>query len=119
MGLVTGVGWDKGPCVGNTGSAESIGYPSLCLQDGPLGLRFGSSVTAFAPGIQAASTWDIDLIRQRGQYMGEEAREMGVHVQLGPVAGALGKIPHGGRNWEGFGPDPYLTGIAMIETIEG
>lgn len=119
IGLVTGVGWDNGPCVGNTSPADSIGYPSLCLQDGPLGVRFGSSVTAFAPGIQAASTWDVDLMRQRGQYLGEEAQGMGVHVQLGPVAGALGKIPHGGRNWEGFGPDPYLTGIAMIETIEG
>ncbi|SPO01536.1 probable beta-D-glucoside glucohydrolase [Cephalotrichum gorgonifer] len=119
IGLVTGVGWDKGPCVGNTGSAGSIGYPSLCLQDGPLGLRFGKSVTAFAPGIQAASTWDVDLIRQRGQYMGAEAKSMGVNVMLGPVAGALGKIPNGGRNWEGFGPDPYLTGIAMMETIEG
>lgn len=119
IGIVTGIGWQESECVGNTGSAPSIGYPSLCLQDGPLGLRYGSSVTAFAPGIQAASTWDVDLIRQRGQYMGEEAVGMGVNVQLGPVAGALGKIPHGGRNWEGFGPDPYLTGIAMIETIEG
>ena len=38
---------------------------------------------------------------------------------LGPVAGALGKIPEAGRNWEGFSPDPYLTGLAMAETIEG
>lgn len=119
IGIVTGVGWQESECVGNTGSAASIGYPSLCLQDGPLGVRYGSSVTAFAPGIQAASTWDVDLIRQRGQYLGEEAVGMGVNVQLGPVAGALGKIPHGGRNWEAFGPDPYLTGIAMMETISG
>lgn len=119
IGLVTGIGWQESECVGNTGSAPSIGYPALCLQDGPLGLRYGSSVTAFAPAIQAASTWDVDLIRQRGQYLGEEAVGMGVNVLLGPVAGALGKIPHGGRNWEAFGPDPYLTGISMIETIEG
>lgn len=44
---------------------------------------------------------------------------MGVHVQLGPVGGPLGKIPQGGRNWEGFSPDPYLTGVAMAETIKG
>jgi len=25
----------------------------------------------------------------------------------------------GGRNWEGFSPDPYLTGVAMEETILG
>lgn len=113
------MGWDKGPCVGNTSPADSIGFPSLCLQDGPLGLRFGSSVTAFAPGIQAASTWDVELIRQRGQFMGEEARGMGVNVMLGPAPGALGKIPAGGRNWEGFGPDPYLAGVAAAETVQG
>ena len=75
--------------------------------------------TAFAAGIHAASTWDINLIRERGTFMGQEAKQLGIHVQLGPVAGPLGKVATGGRNWEGFGVDPYLTGIAMKETIEG
>ncbi|KAK4112785.1 glycoside hydrolase family 3 protein [Canariomyces notabilis] len=119
INIVTGIGWDKGPCVGNTARINSINYPQLCLQDGPLGVRFGTGTTAFTPGIQAASTWDVELMRQRGVYMGEEAKGCGIHVLLGPVAGALGKIPHGGRNWEGFGVDPYLAGIAMAETIEG
>lgn len=44
---------------------------------------------------------------------------MGVNVMLGPAPGALGKIPAAGRNWEGFGPDPYLTGIATAETVLG
>lgn len=35
--LVTGVGWEKGPCVGNTAAIPSIGWPAFCLQDGPLG----------------------------------------------------------------------------------
>ncbi|KAI8626575.1 glycoside hydrolase family 3 protein [Xylariaceae sp. FL1651] len=119
INIVTGVGWNKGPCVGNTPAISSIGYPQLCLQDGPLGVRYGKSVNAFTPGIQAAATWDRDLIRQRGQYMAEEAKGVGVHVLLGPVAGPLGKNPTGGRNWEGFGADPYLQGIAMAETIGG
>lgn len=38
------------------------------------------------------------------------ANTVSVHVLLGPVAGALGKIAEGGRNWEGWSPDPYLTG---------
>lgn len=33
--------------------------------------------------------------------------------------GALGKIPNGGRNWEGFAADPYLTGVAMANAIKG
>jgi len=32
IGIVTGVGWQGGNCVGNTKAASSIGYPSLCLQ---------------------------------------------------------------------------------------
>lgn len=32
IGIVTGVGWQNGNCVGNTKPAASIGYPSLCLQ---------------------------------------------------------------------------------------
>ena len=119
VGLVSGIGWNKGPCVGNTAAIGSIGYPQLCLQDGPLGVRYGTGVTAFTPGIMAASTWDTELIRQRGAFMGAEAKGCGVNVLLGPVGGPLGKHAVGGRNWEGFGPDPYLTGIAMAETIEG
>lgn len=119
INIVSGVGWDKGPCVGNTSPVNSIRYPQLCLQDGPLGIRFGTGTTAFTPGIQAASTWDVDLIRQRGVYLGQEAKGCGVHVILGPAPGALGKNPTGGRNWEGFGVDPYLSGIATAETIEG
>jgi beta-glucosidase len=37
VNMVTGTGWEKGPCVGNTLGVSSIGYPALCLQDGPLG----------------------------------------------------------------------------------
>ncbi|KAF2270041.1 beta-glucosidase 1 precursor [Lojkania enalia] len=119
ISIVTGTGWQAGNCVGNTKAVGSIGYPSLCLQDGPLGVRYVLGATAFAAGVHAASTWDRDLIRERGNFLGAEAKQLGIHVQLGPVAGPLGKIPTGGRNWEGFSPDPYLTGIAIADTIEG
>jgi len=87
--------------------------------DGPLGVRYILGVTAFSAGIHAASTWDTSLVRERGLFLGAESKALGVHVQLGPSAGPLGKFPTGGRNWEGFGSDPYLQGIMMGETIEG
>lgn len=40
-------------------------------------------------------------------------------MQLGPVVGPLGRSPEGGRNWEGFSPDPVLSGIAVAETVQG
>ncbi len=51
--------------------------------------------------------------------MGAEHRGKGVDVELGPVAGPVGRSPEGGRNWEGFSPDPVLTGVAMAQTIQG
>lgn len=51
--------------------------------------------------------------------MGQEYSDKGIDVQLGPVAGPLGRSPEGGRNWEGFSPDPALTGMLMAETIKG
>lgn len=51
--------------------------------------------------------------------MGEEYRDKGVNGLLGPVAGPLGRSPEGGRNWEGFSNDPYLTGVLFADTIKG
>lgn len=31
----------------------------------------------------------------------------------------MGRSAFSGRNWEGFSPDPYLSGIAMEESILG
>jgi beta-glucosidase len=119
VGIATGVGWQGGPCVGNTYAPSSIDYPSLCLQDSPLGIRYANPVTAFPAGINAGATWDRSLLYARGAAMGEEAKGLGIHVQLGPAAGPLGKNPDGGRNWEGFSVDPYLSGVGMEETIQG
>jgi beta-glucosidase len=119
LGIVTGVGWGKGACSGNTGAATSIGFRSLCLQDGPLGVRSASSITAFPAGIQAASTWDRTLMRDRGRGIGSQTKALGINVILGPVGGPLGQFAQGGRNWEGFGNDPYLAGVAMEQTIGG
>lgn len=119
VGIVTGVEWMHGPCVGNTFQPSSIDYPSLCLQDSPLGIRLAHPVTAFPAGINAGATWDRALIRARGVAMGAEAKGLGINVQLGPVAGPLGRIPDGGRIWEGFSNDPYLSGVAMEESVQG
>lgn len=51
--------------------------------------------------------------------MGKEFSAKGVDMQLGPVAGPLGRSPEGGRNWEGFSPDPVNTGTLMAETVKG
>ena len=51
--------------------------------------------------------------------MGAEFKGKGAHVALGPVVGPLGRSPFGGRNWEGFSPDPYLSGVLVEESVYG
>lgn len=53
VNITTGTGFQMGPCVGNTGSVPRLGFPSICLQDGPLGVRLGDKITSFPAGITA------------------------------------------------------------------
>ena len=50
----------------------------------------------------------------RGYALGQEFRGKGVNVALAPVANPLGRAPAAGRNWEGFGADPFLAGLYVM-----
>lgn len=119
VNITTGTGWEMGLAVGNTGPAIHVGFPGLALQDGPLGLRFADNATAFPAGITVGATFNKELMYLRGKAHGQEARLKGINVLLGPCVGPLGRMPAGGRNWEGFGSDPVLQGIAAAQTIKG
>lgn len=119
VNLTTGTGIFMGRCSGHTGSVSRLGVPQLCINDGPLGVRNTDLATAFPAGITVGATFDKDLMHERGVAMGEESRGKGVNVLLGPSVGPIGRKPRGGRNWEGFGADPVLQGIAAAETVKG
>ncbi|TIC62413.1 glycoside hydrolase family 3 protein [Wallemia mellicola] len=117
VNITTGVGWGNGPCVGNIAPIRDV-FPGLCLQDGPLGVRQVEQASAFPAGINVAASFDKDLAYQRGLAMGTEFKEKGAHVALSPSID-FGRNPTGGRNWEGFGADPYLQGELGSSTIYG
>lgn len=120
VNITTGTGWAMDLCVGTTGKPAHHDFPALCLQDGPLGIRFADHADSFPAGITVGSTWNRELMRKRGEEHGREAKLKGVNVLLGPSMGPLGaRNPAGGRNWEGFGSDPVLQAIAAAETIRG
>ncbi|GIZ42155.1 hypothetical protein CKM354_000543300 [Cercospora kikuchii] len=119
VNLTTGTGWQLEACVGNTGGIPRLGFRGLCLQDSPTGIRMTDFNSVFPAGVNVGATWDRKLAYARGKAMGEEHHGKGIDVQLGPVAGPLGRTPEGGRNWEGFSPDPVLTGQLFAESIKG
>ncbi|KAF1961768.1 glycoside hydrolase [Byssothecium circinans] len=108
-----------GRCVGNSGAIPRLNIPSLCFADAPSGVRGQEFVSAFPAGIHLAATFDRDLMYQYGHALGAEYRGKGIHVALGPVAGPIGRVVRGGRNWEGLSSDPYLAGVGLGAVTRG
>ncbi|WP_327086121.1 glycoside hydrolase family 3 C-terminal domain-containing protein [Nonomuraea sp. NBC_01738] len=100
-----------------------IGLDRLVMSDGPIGVR-GEQWSAVDPSIALpsptalAATWDIGLVKQVGRLLAQEARRKGVHVLLAPTIN-LHRTPLGGRHFECFSEDPFLTGEIGAAYVEG
>lgn len=105
VGIVTGIAEYVVPCAGNTHSTAQ--FPSLCLHDGPLGVRDTKGASAFPAGINAAASFDRSLMRRRAVALGQEFRDKGVNVLLGPAVDIM-RAPEWGRGWESFGEVFFL-----------
>lgn len=133
-GMASAMGWiepGKGipGVVGTIVPTPRLGLPAINLSDGPAGLRIEPTrknedltyhCTAFPIGTLLSSTWNVDLVQEVGQAMGNEALEYGIDVILGPGAN-IQRHPFCGRNFEYYSEDPFLTGFigaAMVNGIE-
>lgn len=104
-----------------TKTFAQYGIPALFMCDGPHGLRKQENeadmlgvhesreATCFPAEVTAAGSWDPELLEQIGAAIGEEAKDQGVGLVLGPGAN-LKRNPLCGRNFEYFSEDPYLAG---------
>ncbi|KAA6222079.1 glycosyl hydrolase [Streptomyces albofaciens JCM 4342] len=104
-------------------AVPGIGLRSLVMSDGPIGVR-GPRWSAEDPSVALpsptalAATWDADLARRAGRLLAQEARRKGVHVLLAPTVN-LHRSPLGGRHFECFSEDPYLTGVIGAGYVAG
>lgn len=76
-------------------------------------------VNAYPAGVHLGASWNRELVGKVGGYMGGEFKRKGVNVALAPVVGPIGRIAKGGRNWEGYGADPYLSGALASKMVGG
>ena len=98
-------------------SNERLGIPSIKCADGPHGVRWGKA-TAFPVPLAIASSWEPDLMERIGMAVGKEIRAKGRNQSLGPCLN-LSKDPRGGRTYEGYGEDVYLTSKMAVAAIKG
>jgi beta-glucosidase len=115
----------------STAPNPRLGIPSIKMADGPLGIRSWAGpsaetkhsktlvyTTAFPAGIATAATWDTELAQTEGQAIGQEVKAIGRDMILGPTVN-INRTPLWGRNFEGFGEDPYLTSRMAVAYIKG
>jgi beta-glucosidase len=109
-------------------SVQRLGIPEMVLSDGPHGVRRiqdvnapvhkGLPATCFPTASCLASTWDVDLLGEIGQALGEECIALEVDVLLGPGTN-MKRTPLCGRNFEYFSEDPFLAGKMAASFING
>jgi beta-glucosidase len=128
VSLLNGANWMQ------TVAIPRLGIPSIKMADGPAGIRawYGPSAltnaanskfpkitsTAFPSGIAIAATWDPAMAQAVGQALGQEVRAIGRDMILGPTVN-IQRVPLWGRNFEGFGEDPYLAARMGVGYIQG
>lgn len=73
--------------------------------------------TAIPIGTALAQSWNVDLIREAGDIVGEEMEQFNVHLWLAPAMN-IHRNPLCGRNFEYYSEDPLVAGMcAAADTL--
>ncbi|MGI6392083.1 MAG: glycoside hydrolase family 3 C-terminal domain-containing protein [Candidatus Izemoplasmatales bacterium] len=116
-----------------TNKIDNINKPQTLESDGPVGWCNFISLTdptwkgnnVYTSQVVMSATWNVDLIEEMGKCVGEEGLWGAVNSDGRPYSGwyAPGVNIHrsqfGGRNFEYFSEDSYLTGTMGAAEIKG
>jgi beta-glucosidase len=113
-----------------SGGVPRLDIPELVFSDGPHGVRHehgrgwfaledaDDKATYLPVGICLASTWNKDLGYEYGVVLGNEAKDRGKDVLLGPGINII-RSPLNGRNFEYLSEDPFLAGAMGVGYVKG
>jgi beta-glucosidase len=75
-----------------------------------------AKATALPSAMAVAASFDRAVAAKFGDVIGVESRNRALHVLEGPGLN-LARAPQGGRHFEYFGEDPFLTGTMAVAEI--
>ena len=98
-----------------TTAIEGEGVPGVIHKDGPAGISStlaGGNINCmgYPPAVVLASTWNVDLAKERGKLVGEDSLSSKVTVWYAPAMN-IHRTAMSGRNFEYYSEDGFLSGV--------
>ena len=113
-----------------TNPVPRLGIPSVCMSDGPHGLRKqkgdakdngiseSEPATSFPTAAATACSWNPENLYRMGKAIAVECANYDVDILLGPGVN-IKRNPLCGRNFEYFSEDPFLAGKLGAAQVKG
>ena len=107
-----------------TPAIAHIAKPKETVEDCPMGVRkpyltnSDGYTMSFPSNVLLAASYNNRLAREVGELMGEDMLHSGVTGQYGPSAN-LHRHTYGGRSFEYYSEDGYISGIMAKEQVVG
>ncbi len=108
----------------NTAEAKSVSLPPRVDYDGPAGFTnfmTGAHGMAYTSEVVLAATWNVELAREMGLMIGNEAFYVlpsGIQGWYAPAMNCH-RSPFAGRNFEYYSEDGLLAGKLAAQIVEG
>jgi beta-glucosidase len=94
-----------------------LGIPAIAHEESLSGFMT-QGATQFPSPLNYGSSWNPTLIREVGDVIRRQMRQVGAHQALAPVADVI-RDARWGRVEECMGEDPYLVGMMVTEYVLG
>ena len=105
-----------------TPAIHSVGKPKCNEVDGPAQIKcyYQSKPrgTGYPDAVVLAQTWNKDLAEEFGLSFAQDMISVGIHGLWGWGCN-LHRTPVGGRNWEYFSEDPFISGSILSKACAG
>lgn len=120
MAMLIGVGYH------GTKAVSSVAKPRTVDENGPQGFTkkltdlFGNSepMTAYSDENIMAATWNVELMEEVGEQIGEDGLALGIVGLYGPAMDTH-RSPYAGRNFEYYSEDGFLAGKIAAAEVRG
>lgn len=107
----------------STAAIASVAKPATVDENGPQGFTkklsgVGGSICAYTDENIMAATWNVELMEEVGQHIGEDTMAAGGSGLYGPAMNTH-RSPYAGRDFEYYSEDGFLAGKIAAAEVTG